>query len=323
MKSKTILLLGLALMGGVILSSEIALRSYGFCDAPLSKESDKYEYCFQPNQDRYRFRKHIEINSFCQRSEEPRKNCRKILGLGDSVIYGTNNVDQDSIATTIFTNETGIQMLNVSAGSWGPDNIAAYLNENGLFDAEAMVVVLSSHDAHDIMDFEPCVDVHPAYPSKQYTFALGELFDRYLIPMAKRKLGIGKKELDPDEAANEAAKTDIRKNCNKGFNPGWDQLKEIAQNAGIPMYIYLHAEKGEVVEGKYNDQGEEIIAWASANNIPLYKGIDMGENLESYQDDIHLNNKGQRLLADNLIRIMYRNKPENKQSKGTMSRIAK
>lgn len=155
-------------------------------------------------------------------------------------------------------------MLNISAGSWGPDNLAAYLNENGLFDAEVMIVVLSSHDAHDIMDFEPVVDVHPSYPSKQYSFALVELFDRYLIPMAKRKLGIGENGLDPDEAANEAAKRGIRKGEDKGFNPGWDQLKEICAKAGIPLYVYLHAEKGEVVDGKYNDQGDEIIAWAQA-----------------------------------------------------------
>lgn len=27
--------------------------------------------------------------------------------------------DQDSLATSLFTAETGVQMLNISAGSWG------------------------------------------------------------------------------------------------------------------------------------------------------------------------------------------------------------
>ena len=67
-------------------------------------------------------------------------------------------------------------MLNILAGSWGPDNLAAYLDENGFSDAEAMVVVLSSHDAHDVMDFEPVVDENSSYPSQQYKFAWGELF---------------------------------------------------------------------------------------------------------------------------------------------------
>lgn len=293
-----------AFMGGVILLSEIALRFYGFCDAPLSQPSKKFEYCFQPNQDRHRFGNHIVINSFSQRCDEPCKNKRKILGLGDSVLYGTNSVDQDSLATTLFTKETGIQMLNVSAGSWGADNLAAYLEEYGLFDAEAMIVVLSSHDAYDNMDFKPIVDNHPSYPSKQYSLALFELFDRYLIPMIKKKIR-DKKELDPDELVNEAAKNCIIKDVATGFNPGWQQLKQIADNAGMPMYIYLHAEKPEIILGHYNEHGKKIISWAKENNVPLYQSIKMGESIEDYQDNIHLNAHGQRRLADNLKKIFY------------------
>ncbi len=129
--------------GGILLlSSEIALRKiWGFCDAPLSIENEKYEYIFAPNQDRFRFRKHIKYNSYSQRSEEPKKGKKKILGCGDSVINGGSQTDQNDIATSLFTAETGVQMLNISAGSWGPDNCAAYLKENGLFDAEGIVSV--------------------------------------------------------------------------------------------------------------------------------------------------------------------------------------
>lgn len=57
------------------------------------------------------------------RSEEVDTTKRHVLGLGDSVIYGVVQTDQDSLATSIFSRETGVQMLNISAGSWGPDKL--------------------------------------------------------------------------------------------------------------------------------------------------------------------------------------------------------
>lgn len=67
--------------------------------------------------------------------------------------------DQDSLATSLFSAETGTQMLNMSAGSWGPDNWAAYLRHYGLFDAKGFFLVVGSHDAHDNMDFTPNMSI--------------------------------------------------------------------------------------------------------------------------------------------------------------------
>lgn len=40
----------------------------------------------------------------------------------------------------MFSRIKGFQMLNVSVGSWGPDNIAAYLKAKGTFRAKALFV---------------------------------------------------------------------------------------------------------------------------------------------------------------------------------------
>lgn len=166
----------------IFVIGEIALRKMGFTDAPLYFESDKYEYMACPNQDGYRFGNHYHFNSFSQRSEEPDSTKVIILGLGDSVIYGGVMTDQDSLATSLFTKETGLQMLNIATGSWGPDNCAAYLKEKGLFRAKAMFLLVSSHDAYDNMDFKKVVGIHDSYPNKQYKLAWGELICRYLYP---------------------------------------------------------------------------------------------------------------------------------------------
>lgn len=280
-------------------SIEIFLREhFGLCNAVLYQSSDNYEYIAQPNQDRYRFGAHIYYNSYSQRNEEPDSTKVRILGLGDSVLFGGTWMDQDSLATTLFNKETGMQMLNISAGSWGPDNCAAYLKEKGAFDAKAMILVCSSHDAYDTMSFVPVVGIYPNYPDKQYRLAIIELLDRYLIPRIQYFYKKQKAKLDPDATVIKAATEQSVAKKSALFNPGFGQLKKIADSLDIPFGIYLHAEKGELEKGKYNDMGTEICKWAEDNNVLLIKGLESGEETYMYKDVIHYNEKGQRHLAD-------------------------
>lgn len=287
----------------LIVTSELYLRfKWGFCDALLYNHSDEYEYIAQPNQDRYRFGAHIHYNSYSQRSAEPDSTKKIILGLGDSVLFGGTWMDQDSLASTIFSKETGIQMLNISAGSWGPDNCVAYLKEKGTFNAKAMVLVCSSHDAYDVMSHTPVVGIYPNYPNKEYHSAIIELIDRYLFPKIKHYISQAKTKLDPDETVVSHIVNASVKKKSKQFDPGFAQLKEIADSLHIPLIIYLHAETNEITKGQYNEMGEEIIKWASTNCIPLINGIQNGETTDMYKDVIHFNEKGQKHLANILIK---------------------
>lgn len=284
---------------------EVGLRYlWGFCDALLYIHSDKYEYIAQPNQDHLRFGAHIHYNSFSQRSTEPNFNRTIILGLGDSVLFGGSWMDQDSLASTIFTQETGMQMLNISAGSWGPDNCAAYLKEKGTFNAKAMILVCSSHDAYDVMSYLPVVGIYPNYPNKQYHSAIIELIDRYLLPKIKYYISKTKMKLDPDETVVSNITNSSVKKKSKQFNPGFNQLKSIADSLRIPFGIYLHAETNEIATQKYNDMGNEIIKWAQKHHVYLLKGIECGETSDMYKDAIHYNEKGQKHLAKSLIYLI-------------------
>lgn len=295
-RKKTLLLL--FLIGVIIVVIELVLRlQFGFCDALLYQSNDRYEYVLQPNQNRYRFGTRLITNSYSQRSEEPDSTKTIVLGLGDSIIYGGGWMDHDSLATTLFSNETGMQMLNISCGSWGPDNNVAYLREKGTFGAKAMVLVCSSHDAYDGMSFVPVVGVWPNYPDKQYKLAIWELIDRYMIPYIKLKTQT-KHYADPD--AEVEKKAEDRQVIQKSpyFVKGFDDLKHIADSLNIPFYIYLHAEQGEVEAGRYNDMGQQIIIWADSAHIQLINGIKEGERIEMYHDAIHFNECGQRHLAN-------------------------
>lgn len=284
---------------------EIILRYvFGFCDAVLYQSSPAYEYIAQPNQHRYRFFSHIDYNSYSQRSDEPDSTKTIVLGLGDSVIFGGTMLDQDSVATTLFSKETGMQMLNISSGSWGPDNCAAYLKEKGTFGAKAMVLVCSSHDAFDVMSHIPVVGIYPNYPDKQYKLAIWEVIDRYLMPRIKVYFR-GKQLLDPDAQVVEKVKSDEGvANKALNFDPGFDQLLQISEGKHIPFFIYLHPEVGEVMSRKYKEGGLMIMEWAKTHHVKLINGLDEGVTVDMYRDVIHLNEKGQRNLANSLKKMI-------------------
>lgn len=286
---------------------ELILRYVlGFCDAVLYQSSPAYEYIAQPNQHRYRFFSHIDYNSYSQRSDEPDSTKTIVLGLGDSVIFGGTMLDQDSIATTLFSKETGMQMLNISSGSWGPDNCAAYLKEKGTFGAKAMVLVCSSHDAFDVMSHIPVVGIYPNYPDKQYKLAIWEVIDRYLMPRIKVYFR-GKQLLDPDAQVVEKVKSDEGvANKALNFDPGFDQLLQISEEKHIPFFIYLHPEVGEVMSRKYKEGGLMIMEWAKTHHIKLIDGLNEGVTVDMYRDVIHLNEKGQRNLANSLKKMINR-----------------
>ena len=86
------------------------------------------------------------------------------------------------------------------------------------------------------------------------------------------------------------------------FNLGFDQLKRMADDANIPLYICIHPDKNEVAAGKYNEQGEEIIKWCQENGISPILELNEGIKFDMFCDIIHTYEKGQRFEAK-LIKV--------------------
>ncbi|HEX6224177.1 MAG TPA: hypothetical protein VFZ52_07190 [Chryseolinea sp.] len=273
---------------------EVSLRKlYGFGNMNiLFQEDAAFEYIAKPNQDKVRFGNKVIYNEFSMRSLPltENDNC-VVLGFGDSVLNGGTVIDQDSLATTIterqLQNEmgAGIRFLNISAPSWGPDNCAAYLKKYGAFNAKMIILLVSSHDAYDNMTFEKTVGVHESYPEQPYSLAVLEVMDRYIKP---RIMGWFDTKETNDLMINE-----------KGgqFSAGFDVFKNFAEKNNIPLIVCLHAERGEVEEGKFNPQGQEILDYCAKNNIPVISGLQIGEAPGDFLDYIHLNTRGQARWA--------------------------
>jgi len=274
---------------------EIFLRTYwGFCDSVLMMENKNYEYIPQPNQDRYRFRNHILYNSFSMRSPEPDTSVYTILGFGDSIINGGVMVEQDSLATTLLSValtkhlNKKVQVLNIGAGSWGPDNDYGYLLEKGDFKAKMIFLVVSSHDAFDNMDFMPVIDKVRRYESRQYKLATWELIDKYALPR------MGNQQSSPETGVIKKGTT---------FNTGFLNFYKYSLQKGLPFFIYLNPDKTELEAKQYKEEGQQIIAFCKQYNIPLVDGLKTTKP-DDYRGVIHMNEQGQRHMAESLLPIM-------------------
>lgn len=180
------------------------------------------------------------------------------------------------------------------------------MQQHGDFGANLIFLVVSSHDAHDNITHAPIVDIHPSFPSAQPSSAIQELFARYLIPRAK-KVFSGK----PDKKIIDKSSDDpIAKS--KEFNTGFADFAAYCKEKNIPFFIYLHADKEEVRVGKYNEQGDKIIAFCKENDIHLIKELDYPIQPEHFSDAIHLNTgAGQRFLAATLLPVVKGKLPVN------------
>lgn len=326
-------LLAIIILAGI---TEVVLRvKYGFCNSPLYVSDPDFEYIYAPNQDVKRFGQVLRTNQYSMRNEEilPTDSLN-ILLIGDSVVNGGSLTDQDSIASTLLEKRflkdfnIRVRVLNISAGSWGPDNIAAYLKKYGLFKAKLICLVTSSHDVYDIMSPYSPVGIDPGWPDKQYKVALYELWDRYrwiffyyldtifLSPEPEVKSeekpvdlpsGADSSQVAAAEVTNdsiEAKKLNDAGIRKQGaiFNPGYEQIYEMAKSNNIPLFIYLHPEISEIDLGHFNDQGQQIIEFAKEKNIRLINEFQYGVSKKNYRkmDVVHFNSQGQIFLADNL-----------------------
>ena len=301
----------------LIVSVELALRMYGFCDAPLFYASDQYEYAYVPDQDRMRFGNRILINEHSMRSAAlSSKDSVRILLIGDSVIDGGVMTTHDSLAATLLENRLSeefalpIRVLNLAAKSWGPDNAAAYIQKHGDFDATLICMVFSSHDAYDNMTFERMVGVSPDHPNRQYHLALLELWDRYLIPRYLLPLWEEEKQQEQKLVPED-----------QPFNAGWQFFKDYCQENDIELMVYLHAELDEIKKGMYQD--ESIIRFVQTHEIPYILELETTVHSSFYSDNIHINAKGQKHIADVLYPQLYTKIENHLQSKKALATTGK
>lgn len=278
--------------------TEIILRFVvGLGNMALYKEDKDYEYFYSPHQDVFRYGNHIVTNELGMRSKPINKKRKKtILEFGDSVLNGGAHVDQDKLATTIEENKLNrkfkgdVQVLNVSAQSWGLSNAYEFLKKHGDFNADLIILVFSSHDLFDNMHFRKVVGVHPAWPNQKPLLALTDAWSGAIWPYLK-KLVTGKGEYSYLKGFDDSM-----------VNPGWQNFFNYSLKRDIPIIVYLHASQKELDEGDYNQKGKKIQEICSQNSIKIIKDLDkLRDKRSAFIDDIHMNEEGHQIMASLLI----------------------
>lgn len=277
------------------LSLQIGL---GLGNPPLSIADTKIEYMFAPSQQKMRFGNKITYNSYSMRNiRNPNYNDKIILVLGDSVVNGGSLLDDSELATAKLEKQLNSSQAqynyfvgNVSSGSWGPQNILEYVKKFGLFNAELVIYVISSHDLYDIPEFLP-LDRY-VLPKEPYFLATEEFFKKYFF----RYIKIFATKFKGEKVNKQIVD---RKNTYDKLNELFDFINGYSK----PFCVIIHPDLEETINKgsiDYNTLSEYI----GSKDVKLK--IDMiGKYLPlHYRDDIHLNNIGQSVLAKEFLNCL-------------------
>ena len=278
----------------------------GLGTPPLLIIHPTIEYLYKPNQNVYRFRNHFITNQYGMRAESfSQKKIGdelRVMVFGDSIVNGGNLTDQSELATSLLKDNLSkilrknVIIGNISAGSWGPGNWLAYAQEYGFFDADIIILVISSHDYIDNPTFQP-LDKN-THPTKQPVSALVEGIERYLpryLPqIPTRSIATENYQYIPE-------KTEVQK--------GLGDLKnflELAKNNSNNVLVFQHYEKYEIEIG-YPQIGNQLIK-ETCNQLGImptslepYFRQSIEDGLNPYHDEIHPNNIGQQLIAEAIL----------------------
>ena len=276
-------------LAGVLAVLEVGLRfGVGLGNPPLASLNDQTEYELVPSRIYVRFGNDVVINAAGLRGPEipnikaPHE--RRVLLIGDSVVYGNHFLDQNEIiGERLHGRLADMQTLAgcaplvmaAAVSSWGPVNQAAFLERTGLLDADLGLIVVSSHDLFDMPQFGSAIPYRTATPFG----VLDEVRLLVLDRLAERTPP--SLSFEERRAASLAA---------------LDQIAEQFAAADIALVMVYHPTISERAAGAHNAQGV-LMQWADARGV---EWVDLGStpmSEELYRDDIHPNAQGADAIA--------------------------
>jgi len=302
------LLIFAAVLLVLLISAELVARfALGLGDPPLQAFDPEIGYFYRPSRTYHRFGNTIHYNAYSMRSDDfpPTKSDPaelRILFLGDSVINGGSLTDQRQIATSLIQQalrdrlHRPVTVGNISAWNWSPANLWPYVQRHGLFDADIVVLVLSSHD----WMVEPIENARDSSaPEHPPLLALQEAVTVYLpryVPFLRSSPPPPEPNPSPEESRQ------IALDC-------FRQIIRAARHRNACVFLALHQETDEIASGHplpghdalaaaARDQGATVIELGPAFAAALKSGQQL------YRDNIHPTPAGQKLIADTLLPVL-------------------
>ncbi|NJR25807.1 MAG: SGNH/GDSL hydrolase family protein [Richelia sp. CSU_2_1] len=291
----------IALVGAI----ELGLRLLGFGDPALLQADRDAGYIFAPNQIVYRFGNRIEYNQFSQRSEpivdrKPEGTLR-ILMTGDSVLNGNNTTDQkETISELLEARLAGVkprvEVLNVSAGSWGIGNQLGYIRKFGTFDSDAVILQIGTHDLLQPPGSSSRVGNDPLMPNRKPLLAVQEVFERHFWPQVSSFF----------ESHSAAAAMPVSEA--ERFGQNMQKLEEIAalvRAKNIPLFVLYTPDRADLLpqpnRPKFKAEFFARLKVLQIEVIDIHEGWSklQARRIESYfRDGVHPTPQAYESIAD-------------------------
>ncbi len=276
---------------GVLLIALEAMARWGlgFGDPPLSRVDASIEYVNVPGEYR-RFGNRVFYNEHSMRSRTlPDADTGRVLVAGDSVIHGTAFLDQSDLATEALDAALpAIWVGNVSAVSWGPENLRKYFREFGWFDAETVFFVFSTHDLDDFPRYCTTLgrDFHTNKPISALTDAIAHHGSRYL-------------QLEP----NGRGCRNVENSGERGLKALTALLDEALGNVDR-VVVMLHPTVGEL-SGPDLDKRRlltETVAATGAEYVDMRTVLQRQDAV--FLDEIHIDAAGQQVYFHEFLKAL-------------------
>jgi len=215
--------------------------------------------------------------------------------LGDSITYGTTQVDQDDIFAERIRKDLSsefhrqVEELNASASAWAISNEDGFLHSRGTYNSDYVLLVLNSGDLDQ--PFSKLGDVVGGQ-TKSPSSAIGELFFR---------LSSWRKHVALHDAGTTVG-NDPQTECSNLRE--LTSMAEFSRAQGSRFLLVFVPFRRAIAAGFNSSAQPALREWAASEAVDL---IDLTPAISAYEtkaitlrDETHFNALGNHLLADAL-----------------------
>jgi hypothetical protein len=281
---------------------EVGLRMALGLGSPVLFEADaRFGAYPKANQHLHRFFVDISTNQYGMRSPQvgiKQPGEYRILFVGDSVAFGTTLVNQRDTLVERIGERLKVTVLNAASPGWAPANELGFLKARGLYDADMVVMVYNTKDLSQTLS---AYRESPAAPLSNPPLAIGELWERYILPRILPKLAVvDNGSTSADDKPTPEARAQVLDTIEETRRFVVSQGKRFSILFSPAVTADVHHYQSEW-DGAVND----LRVWALHKDVPITdmtQSVAAGDAELLYFDGIHLRPAGDRLFADIFVK---------------------